>query len=86
MTNIDWSDPVDRLRLVEKLGAAQYNEAYRRWLASIVVATVNGRNIHPVQTKYGRLYAVSNTGKAFATQQEAENYAAQLPNQENDNV
>lgn len=39
------------------------------------VATVNGHAIRPVSTRFGRLFQVGKTGRAFSTQPEAEAFA-----------
>jgi hypothetical protein len=37
-----------------------------------IVATINGHEIWPVQTRFGRLYVVGGTERAFSTLAEAE--------------
>lgn len=79
MTDIDWDDPEARARLAEQLGPAAYNEAQRKHWADSIVATENGHAIRPVNTQFGRLFAVSDTGQAFATLEKAAAFARQLP-------
>jgi hypothetical protein len=44
-----------------------------------VLATVGGHAIRPVQTRFGRLFAVGATGKAFSTRDQAEAFANSNP-------
>jgi hypothetical protein len=65
---INWDDPEARLALVERIGVEAYNRAFGDYVA---------RNpIRAVSSRYGTLYLVSGTGKAFATREEAEEYLA----------
>jgi hypothetical protein len=61
---INWDDPEARLALVERIGVEAYNRAFGDYVA---------RNpIRAVSSRYGTLYLVSGTGRAFATREEAE--------------
>jgi len=76
----DWNDPEDRARLIESIGAEAYNRVFERMRRQIVVSTVNGHAIFPVQhTRFGRLFQVNNTDRAFSTQAEAEAFANEIP-------
>lgn len=75
---IDWDDPVARLRLVERVGIAEYNRLYEEHRQKIIIVTVNGHAIRPANTRFGRLFVVGATGKAFATLPEAEAYARDI--------
>jgi hypothetical protein len=70
---IDWNDPTARFALIERVGLRRYNELHTE---RIVVATVGGHAIRPVNSsRFGRLFVVGDTGRAFRRQQAAEAYA-----------
>jgi len=75
---IDWDDPVARLRLIESIGVDAYNAAMKEHLRTSVIKTVNGHDIRPVQTRFGRLFMVADTDRAFATLDEAEAFAKEI--------
>jgi hypothetical protein len=62
----DWSDPSARARLAARLGPTEYHRLLDEYLRASVVATVNGRDIRTLTTRFGTLYAVDG-GVAFAT-------------------
>jgi hypothetical protein len=76
---IDWDDPAARARLIESIGVEAYNKAFDAYRRESIVATVNGYSIAPVNTRFGRLYAVQGTKKAFSTLAEAEAFAQTQP-------
>lgn len=76
---IDWTDPAARAALAERLGPAAYNQAHAKHIATSIVATVNGYRIRPIQSRFGRLFAVAGTDTAYPTLAEAEAYARSLP-------
>lgn len=73
MTN--WDDPADRARLIERVGIAEYNRLHAEHVRRSAVACVTGYRIRPVASRFGRLFMVDGTGTAFASQQEAEDFA-----------
>jgi hypothetical protein len=75
----DWNDPASRLALIERVGAERYNELHSAHVAEITLTTINGYPIVPVQTRFGRLFSVTATTKAFRTQSEAEDFARSQP-------
>lgn len=78
MIKIDWDDPAARFHLAEQLGPAGYNAAFAEYMASrtnFAVTTVNGHAIRPVLSRFGRLYHVGTTDRAFATLAEAKAFA-----------
>lgn len=75
--NINWDDPSQRLWAVERLGPEEYNRAFRAHLKASIIATVNGRDIRPVNTsRFGRLFHIDQLGIAFRTLDEAKAHAA----------
>lgn len=74
--SINWDDPAARYRLIESVGVDEYERLHCEHLRRSTVATVNGRAIRPVQTHFGRLYAVGGTNMAFRTLEEAKIFAA----------
>ena len=75
---MDWSDPIARLRLAERLGPAEYNRQHLEHLAASVRAVVNGRGIRAVASRFGQLYAIDGTNEAFACLEQAKARAADL--------
>jgi hypothetical protein len=72
---IDWNDPTARFALIERVGPRRYKELHIEHLRRIVVATVGGHAIRPNSSRFGRLFVVGDTGRAFRRQQAAEAYA-----------
>lgn len=72
---INWDDPAARLALIEQVGAAEYNRLHQEHRDQSVLETVNGHAIRPTNTRFGRLFMVGDTGKAFATIEEARAFA-----------
>ena len=76
---MDWNDPAARAALIESVGIEEYNRQLRDHMDESTVATVNGRAIRPVNTRFGLLYAVQGTNFAFDTPEAAENFAKSQP-------
>jgi hypothetical protein len=74
----DWDDPASRARLIESVGAEEYNRLFAEHRRKSVVATVNGYDIRPVLTRLGRLFAVDGTRQAYTTLKQAKAYAESL--------
>ena len=74
-TAINWGDPKERSRLVEKIGLEAYNEAFIKYIEQSTVAIVAGHSIRPVWTRFGKLWLVGNTGRAFSTLEQAKIWA-----------
>jgi hypothetical protein len=73
-----WSDPAARLALLERVGADEYNRLQQAEWERNTVSTINGYPIRRlVDARWGPLFLVVGTGRAFAEQQEAERYAAE---------
>lgn len=79
MSGIDWDDPAARAGLIERVGVAEYNRLHAQHRRDNIVATVNGYDIRPVNSRFGRIFMVDGSGKAFAEQAEAEAHARSLP-------
>ena len=75
----DFSDPVERLRLIEQIGAQEYTRRMRAWLAFNVLDTVNGYPLRKVRSRFGVLVMVEGTDRAFRTFEEAAAHARSLP-------
>lgn len=73
MTN--WDDPASRLALIESVGHVEYARLQKEHFKRSTVATVNGHDIRPVMTRFGRLFQVGGTDMAFATLAEAKAFA-----------
>jgi hypothetical protein len=77
---IDWNDPTAHFALIERVGPRRYNELHTEHLRRIVVATVGGHPIRPVNSsRFGRLFVVGDTGRAFSILPQAETYARKNP-------
>ena len=87
MTNemlINWDDPEERSILADRIGLEAFNEAFSRHIKQSSVATIAGQNIRPVGSRFGKLWQVGNTGRAFSTREQAETYARDNPSIEDD--
>jgi len=76
---MNWDDPAQRAQLAEQLGPAGYNAAFEKHRQASVVSGVNGYQIRPVASRFGRLFMIEGTGKAYSTLPQAEEYARGLP-------
>ena len=72
---MNWNDPAERARLIDRVGPQEYERLFAEHRKASTMKTVNGHAIRPVQTRFGRLYAVGNTGKAFDTMPQAVAFA-----------
>jgi hypothetical protein len=64
---IDWDDPDARFALIQRVGVTEYNRLIQERHARNTVATVNGHAIKQVQTRFGRVFAVAGSDRAFST-------------------
>jgi hypothetical protein len=76
---VNGDDPTARAELIERVGPDRYNDALRAHLESITVVTGSGHAIRPTNTRFGRLFVVGATGRAFPKQSDAEDFARQHP-------
>lgn len=76
---MDWDDPAARLALIEEVGPDEYNRRMQQYHEESVVSRVGGHAFRPVNTRFGRLFSVGSTGKAFSTLKQAEDYASEHP-------
>jgi hypothetical protein len=77
---IDWNDPEARFRLIEQVGPDEYNRLHAEHLRRSTVAIVGGHAIRPVNSsRFGRLFVVGDTGRAFSILPQAETYARKNP-------
>jgi hypothetical protein len=75
----NWDDPVTCTELIERVRADEYTRLFKAHRRATVAATVNGYTVRPVNTAFGRLFAVDGTGNAYASLDDACEYAASLP-------
>lgn len=66
---MNWDNAEERARLIESVGPEEYN---RKFAAHLKQTTVGG--IRRVNTRFGLLFAVVGTDKAFSTLKQAEEY------------
>jgi hypothetical protein len=76
---MDWDNPAERLALIERIGTQAYNDALAEHVRQNTISTVGGHGIRATRTRFGRLYQVMGTGKAFMTLEQAKAYAAANP-------
>jgi hypothetical protein len=76
---IDWDDPAARAELIERVGVAEYERQLAEHWREATVVTINGYNIRTVKTRFGQLYAVAASNRAFKKLTEARAYAKSLP-------
>ena len=72
---MNWDDPSARHRLIERVGIDEYERQFAAHLAASTVATVNGHAIRPVGSRFGQLFAVGATGKAYKSLEDAKAFA-----------
>lgn len=77
MTN--FSDPTSRLNLLESVGPDEYNRLLKAHLEASRVDMVNGYGIRPVASRFGRLFMVEGTGRAWSTLEDARRFALAQP-------
>ena len=77
--SINWDNSEERARLVERIGIEAYNAAFSKHIEKSTVAVVAGHPICPIKTRFGKLWKVGNTGRAFKTLEKAETYARNNP-------
>jgi hypothetical protein len=75
---MNWDDPSARLALIESVGHVEYNRRMDEHHKKSVLETVNGYNLSPVGTMFGRLIRIEGTDKAYRTIEEARTYAEGL--------
>jgi hypothetical protein len=76
---MNWDDPVARFNLIERVGPAEYERQHLQHCKNTTVSVVAGHSIRPVGSRFGRLFLVEGTGKAFSTLTQAEEFAAANP-------
>jgi hypothetical protein len=77
---IDWNDPEARFHLIERVGPEEYTRLHAEHLRRSTVATVGGHAISPMYSeRFGRLFVVGDTGRAFSTLPQAATYARKKP-------
>jgi len=72
-------DPTDRYHLIARVGPDEYARLLAQHHQASTLETVNGHAIRPVSTRFGRLFMVGATGKAFSTLDDARAYAEEHP-------
>jgi hypothetical protein len=78
--SIDWNDPGARFALIGQVGPHRYNELHAEHLRRSTVAIVAGHAIRPVNSsRFGQLFVVGDTGRAFSILPQAETYARKNP-------
>ena len=76
---INWDDPEERARLIERIGVKAYNEALTKHIEQSTASVVAGHSIRSVRTHFGKVWLVGNTGHGFSTREKAEFYAQTNP-------
>jgi hypothetical protein len=76
---MNWTDPEERLALIERVGIDEYNRLLKEEQdRNTVEDAVNGHHIRTVLTRFGRLFMVGDTGRAFQTPAEAARFATKI--------
>jgi hypothetical protein len=77
---INWNDPAARFRLIEEVGPKRYNELKAEHMRASTVSTAGGHAIRMVHSsRFGRLFLVGETGRAFSKLAQAETHASKHP-------
>jgi hypothetical protein len=75
----NWDDPASRLALIEAVGADEYNRLLAEHHRRQTVTTVNGHAIRAInEPRFGFLFIVEGTNRAFGSRNEAEAFARSL--------
>ena len=72
---INWDDPAARAALIEAVDGDEYNRRFAEYQKASTVVTINGHDIRTVGSRFGRLFMVGKTGRAFLTLDEAKHHA-----------
>lgn len=78
VAQIDWSDPLARLKLLESIGPDAYNKAMERHFAEETVEVCNGYPLRRVASRFGTLISVDGTGSAYRDLERARAVAQSL--------
>lgn len=76
---MNWCDPAERGALLSRVGVREYARQHAEHVKASTVEHVAGHSIRTVGTRFGRLFAVGFTGRAFATLAEAQSFARANP-------
>jgi hypothetical protein len=77
---IDWNDPAARFRLIDEVGPRRFNELHAEHMRASTVSTAGGHAIRMVHSsRFGRLFLVGETGRAFSKLAQAETHAKKHP-------
>lgn len=76
---MSFHDPEYRAHFIETHGPEAYARELQKHLDASTVATVNGHAIRIVHCRFGKLYSVEPTGRAFVTLDAAKAYAETTP-------
>lgn len=78
-THINWNDPAERLALIERVGVDEYTRQFEAYHRSRIVDRAGGRDIWPVDSGWGRIYAIEGLNRGFSKVEEAIRYAEENP-------
>lgn len=65
MSIINWSDPIARADLLERIGPEAYNREAAKHIEESTVAIVAGQKIRPVFSRFGTLYLADDRSTAY---------------------
>ena len=78
---IDWDEPTARFRLAEQVGLHRYAQLEAAYMRRTMVATIGGHAIREkTSSRFGRLFIVGGTGRAFRRLDQAKAYARKEAN------
>lgn len=75
---MDWSDPAQRLELIEAVGPEEYGRLLKEHEKASVIEVVNGYPIRIAKTRFGTLFALGGTEVAYSSLAQAREEARQL--------
>ena len=76
---MNWDLPEERAALIERVGGKEYNRLFEEHRKQSTVKTVNGHDIRPVGSRFGRVYMVGSTGTGFTVLDAAIAFANKTP-------
>ncbi|NDV52260.1 hypothetical protein [Salipiger sp. PrR003] len=75
---MDWSDPAQRLELLEAVGPEEYGRRLVNHERASVIEIVNGYPIRLAKTRFGMLFALGGTEVAYSSLAQAREQARKL--------
>lgn len=76
---MNWHDPEARFALLNRVGPEEYGRQFAQHMRTSTLEFTAGHSIRRVPSRFGILFAVGFTGRAFSTREEARTFARENP-------